>query len=85
MNAKLLNYLLDKYGYHMRIKELAAELKISVNGLRNKIYTGKFEVATWKPPTGSMIASTEEFAEYLSAQEEQAKKNHQELRKNLNL
>ena len=86
MNAKILDYLLDKYGYHIRIKEIAAELKISVGGLRNKIYTGKFEVTTWKPDTGrALVASTEEFAKYLSVQEEQAKKNHIELRKKLNL
>ena len=84
MKERILDALTDKYGLHMRIKDIATVLKITPGALYNMISAGKCPVPTWRQ-CQARIASTEKVAEYLSLQEERAEKEFEELKNNLNL
>lgn len=84
MKEKILETLTEKYGMNMRIKEIASVLRITPASLRNKIYYGKFPVPTWSSGR-YILASTDDVAEYISTQQDQAKKLLDSIRESLEL
>lgn len=76
----------EKYGFQMKIKEIAAVLRISPGGLRNKYYSGKLLIPLFKDKEqGYLTALTSDVAVYLSARREKAKKAMEMLKKEFDI
>lgn len=60
------DYLLNQYGLHMSLKELAVVFKKTEKAIRNKISCEKFPVETFLLD-GTRVAKTEDVATYLKS------------------
>ena len=69
-NESILPFLIEQYGFRLRLADLSKILKTSCGEIRNRISTGTFDISTAKTREGKSApryADVRDVAEYLDS------------------